>query len=159
MGLEISDKDRRFINVMILGIIFLVIGLATIFTNKPEVYIPLVLGGLFAIVIGILNFKRNRQKNETLSKALHERIGREPEADYSTDELSTQAKEWFSKKTQEARKTLETQDEKYAYFLTETKNPPKKAICMISRTTFEDSEDALQCPNCENYFQKRYLTE
>ncbi len=112
MGLELSNQDRRFINVMIIGIIFLVLGLATIFTNKPEVYIPLVLCGLIVIVIGILNFKRNRQLNENLSKALHERIGREPEADYSTDELSTQAKEWFSKKTQEARKTLETQDEK-----------------------------------------------
>jgi len=127
MGLELSNQDRRFINVMIIGIIFLVLGLATIFTNKPEVYIPLVLCGLIVIVIGILNFKRNRQLNENLSKALHERIGREPEANYSTDELSTQAKEWFSKKTQEARKTLETQNEKYTYFFTETKNPPKKS--------------------------------
>jgi ABC-type bacteriocin/lantibiotic exporter with double-glycine peptidase domain len=127
MGLELSDQDRRFINIMIIGIIFLVLGLATIFTNKPEVYIPLILCGLIVIVIGILNFKRNRQLNENLSKALHERIGREHEANYSTDELSTRAKEWFSKKTQEARKTLETQNEKYTYFFTETKNPPKKS--------------------------------
>ena len=151
MGLELSDKDRRFINVMILGIILLVVGFATIFTYLPEVYIPFIVGGLIAIVVGILNFQINRRKRGDLRKALHERIDRESEDDNERDELFTRANEWFSKKSSE--------EDAFTYLFTEAKNPPKKAICMISRTTFEEKEDGLQCPNCENYFQKKYLLE
>lgn len=153
MGMELSDKDRRFINIIIDGIIFLVVGFATIFTIEPQVYIPLLSIGLFVIVIATLYFKINRQKNNDLRKDLLERISWESEANNDIDELSTRANEWFSKKTQKVR------DDNYTYLFTETKNPPKKAICMISRTTFKGDEIALQCPNCENYFQKRYLTE
>ncbi|MCK5184668.1 MAG: hypothetical protein KAQ95_10200 [Candidatus Heimdallarchaeota archaeon] len=91
MGLEISDKDRRFINVMIIGIILIVVGLATIFTNHPEVYIPLIVCGLIAIIVGILIFQRTRRKKEDLRKALLERIDRESEDDNDVDELSAQA--------------------------------------------------------------------
>ncbi|MHA1123469.1 MAG: TRADD-N-associated membrane domain-containing protein [Candidatus Heimdallarchaeota archaeon] len=98
MGLELSDKDRGFINVMIIGIVLIVVGLATIFTNHLEVYIPLIVGGLIVIVVGILNFQRTRRKKNELKKALFERLDRESEDD---DELSARANEWFSKKTQE----------------------------------------------------------
>jgi len=74
MGMELSDKDRRFINIIIDGIIFLVVGFATIFTIEPQVYIPLLSIGLFVIVIATLYFKINRQKNNDLRKDLLERI-------------------------------------------------------------------------------------
>ncbi len=153
MGLELRNTERRFINIIIVGIIFFVVGIATIFTREPKVYIPLLSIGLFAIVIAIVFFIINREKNKDLRKVPLERIDRESEDDDNIDELSARANEWFSNKTQEI------EDEAYTYLFTETRNPPKKAICMISRTTFEDKEDALQCPNCENYFQKKYLLE
>lgn len=87
MSVELSDKERRLINVLIVGIIILVVGLATIFTNKLEVYIPLILSGLIIVVTMIIYFIRTPRKSVKLRRERDDLVESENETEIDIEEL------------------------------------------------------------------------
>jgi len=98
MCAELSKKELRFVDIFIVGIIVLVIGLATIFTKKPVVYILIILVGVLIIIVSIIVFIRTQRKDKKLNHDLNEKASQGSIASNNIDEIVTNEQKIVDKK-------------------------------------------------------------
>jgi len=157
--MEEKYKKRRivFISLIVLGIAA-IIGSIVILATIQRFEVVGIVGilGVVMLFIGLPALTDNREKYRDYlrAKAKEERRLTRAEMRLSDLEIKKLMKE---SSLIDLEKFEKSKGIKFNFKYVEKRDIPKKVICMISKTQIKTKDSILQCPNCQNYFNRKYL--